>query len=73
MASIWDFLDAIPRREDVSPEELAARRQGYADLYAGGFLSRNKGEDPISVRAMQASQDFIRWPAVHNDAPRGAQ
>jgi predicted GNAT family acetyltransferase len=59
MASIWDLLDAIPRREDVSPEELAARRQGYADLYAGGFLSRNKDEDPMSVRAMQASQDFI--------------
>jgi hypothetical protein len=59
MASIWDFLDNIPRRGEVSPEELAARRQGYADLYAGGFLSRNKDEDPMSVRAMQASQDFI--------------
>jgi predicted GNAT family acetyltransferase len=59
MASIWDFLDAIPRRGDVSPEELAARRQGYADLYAGGFLSRNSDQMPLSVQGAQAAQDFI--------------
>ena len=23
MASIWDFLDSLPKRGDVSPEELA--------------------------------------------------
>lgn len=59
MASIWDFLDSIPRRGDVSPEELAARRQGYADLYAGGFLSRNSDQMPLSVQGAQAAQDFI--------------
>lgn len=57
--SIWDILDAIPRRGDVSPEELAARRQGYADLYAGGFLSRNSDQMPLSVQGAQAAQDFI--------------
>jgi len=59
MENIWDFLDAIPRRGDVSPEELAARRQGYADLYAGGFLSRNSDQMPLSVQGAQVAQDFI--------------
>jgi len=57
--SIWDLLDSLPKRGDVSPEELAARRQGYADLYAGGFLSRNSDQMPLSVQGAQAAQDFI--------------
>ncbi len=59
MDSIWDFLDSLPKRADVSPEELAARRQGYADLYQGGLLARNRDQMPISVQGAQASQDFI--------------
>lgn len=59
MASIWDFLDSLPKRADVSPEELAARRQGYADLYQGGLLARNRGQMPLSVQGAQATQDFM--------------
>ena len=56
---IWDLLDSLPKRGDTSPEELEARRQGYADLYAGGFLSRNSDQMPLSVQGAQAAQDFI--------------
>ena len=59
LVSIWDLLDSLPKRGDVSPEELAARRQGYADLYAGGFLSRNSDQMPLSVQGAQVAQDFI--------------
>lgn len=59
MASIWDFLDSLPKRGDVSPEELAARRQGYADLYQGGLLARNRDQMPLSVQGAQATQDFL--------------
>ena len=59
MASIWDFLDSLPKRGDVSPEELAARRQGYADLYQGGLLARNRDQMPLSVQGAQATQDFM--------------
>lgn len=59
MASIWDFLDSLPKRADVSPEELAARRQGYADLYQGSFLARNRDQMPLSVQGAQATQDFM--------------
>ena len=59
MASIWDFLDSLPKRADVSPEELAARRQGYADLYQGGLLARNRDQMPLSVQGAQATQDFM--------------
>ena len=59
MAGIFDFLNSLPKRGDVTPEELAARRQGYADLYQGGLLARNRDEMPASVKAVQASQDFI--------------
>lgn len=57
--SIWDLLDSLPKRGDVSPEELAARRQGYADLYQGGLLARNSDQEPLSVSTMRSSQDFI--------------
>lgn len=59
MASIWEFLDSLPKRSDVSPEELAARRQGYADLYQGGLLARNRDQMPLSVQGAQATQDFL--------------
>ena len=59
MASIWDFLNSLPKRGDVSPEELAARRQGYADLYQGGLLARNRDQMPLSVQGAQATQDFL--------------
>jgi len=59
MASIWDFIDSLPKRSDVSPEELAARRQGYADLYQGGLLARNRDQMPLSVQGAQATQDFM--------------
>ena len=54
-----DFLNSLPKRGDVTPEELAARRQGYADLFQDGLLARNRDEMPASVNAVQASQDFI--------------
>lgn len=56
---ILDFLDSLPKRGDVTPEELAARRQGYADLYQGGFLARNRDQPPLSVRTVAATQDFV--------------
>ena len=59
MAGIFDFLNSLPKRGDVTPEELAARRQGYADLFQDGLLARNRDEMPASVNAVQASQDFI--------------
>ena len=59
MASIWDFLDSLPKRGDVSPEELARRRQGYADLYQGGLLAGNRDQMPLSVQGAQATQDFL--------------
>ena len=59
MASIWDFLDSLPKRSDVTPEELARRRQGYADLYQGGLLAGNRDQMPFSVRGAQATQDFL--------------
>ena len=59
MASIWEFIESLPKRGDVSPEELAARRQGYADLYQGGLLARNRNQLPLSVQGAQATQDFL--------------
>jgi hypothetical protein len=59
MASIWDFLDSLPKRSDVTPEELARRRQGYADLYQGGLLAGNRDQMPLSVQGAQATQDFL--------------
>ena len=59
MASIWDFIDSLPKRSDVTPEELARRRQGYADLYQGGLLARNRDQMPLSVQGAQATQDFL--------------
>jgi hypothetical protein len=59
MASIWDFLDSLPKRGDVTPEELARRRQGYADLYQGGLLAGNRDQMPLSVQGAQATQDFM--------------
>jgi hypothetical protein len=59
MASIWDFLDSLPKRSDVTPEELARRRQGYADLYQGGLLASNRDQMPLSVQGAQAAQDFL--------------
>jgi len=59
MASIWDFLDSLPKRSDVTPEELARRRQGYADLYQGGLLAGNRDQKPLSVQGAQATQDFL--------------
>lgn len=53
------LLDSIPKRGNVSPEELAARRQGYADLYQGGFLGRNRDQMPRSVRNAEAVMDFV--------------
>ena len=59
MASIWDFLDSLPKRSDVTPEELARRRQGYADLGQGGLLAGNRDQMPLSVQGAQATQDFM--------------
>ena len=59
MASIWDFFDSLPKRSDVTPEELARRRQGYADLYQGGLLAGNRDQMPLSVQGAQATQDFL--------------
>jgi predicted GNAT family acetyltransferase len=59
MEFIKDFLDSIPRRGDVTPEELAARRQGYADMYQSGFLARNRDQTPPSVKAVDAAQEFL--------------
>ena len=59
MASIWDFLDSLPKRSDVTPEELARRRQGYADLYQGGLLAGNRDQMPLSVQGAQATQEFL--------------
>ena len=59
MASIWDFLYSLPKRSDVTPEELARRRQGYADLYQGGLLAGNRDQIPLSVQGAQATQDFL--------------
>lgn len=56
---LLELFNSLPKRSDVTPEELAARRQGYADLYQGGLLARNRDQTPLSVRAAQASQDFI--------------
>ena len=59
VASIWEFLNSLPKRSDVTPEELAARRQGYADLYGQGFLAGNRDRTPASVEAMRNTQDFL--------------
>lgn len=59
MAGIWDFLDSLPKRGDVTPEELAKRRQGYADAYQNSFLARNRDQMPLSVQGAQATQDFL--------------
>ncbi len=56
---LLDFFNSLPKRSDVTPEELAARRQGYANLYQNGLLARNRGEMPAIVRAVEASLDFI--------------
>ena len=53
MASIWDTLFS---QEDY---RKAAPQGGYADLYQGGLLARNRDREPMSVEAMRASQDFI--------------
>ena len=53
MASIWDRLFS---QEDY---RTAAPSGGYADLYQDGLLARNRDEMPASVKAAQASQDFI--------------
>ena len=56
---ILEFFSNLPRRGDVTPEELAARRQGYANAYQSSFLARNRDQTPLSVGAAEAAQDFI--------------
>jgi len=59
MSSFLDFLKSFPKRSDVTPEELAARRKGYANLYQGSLLARNRDQTPLSVRGAEEAQDFI--------------
>ena len=59
MSSFLDFLKSFPKRSDVTPEELAARRRGYANLYQGSLLARNRDQTPLSVRGAEEAQDFI--------------
>jgi hypothetical protein len=59
MSSFLDFLKSFPKRSDVTPEELAARRKGYANLYQGSPLARNRDQTPLSVRGAEEAQDFI--------------
>ena len=53
MASIWDMLFSDQDYRTTAPAG------GYADLYQGGLLARNRDQEPTSVEAMRASQDFI--------------
>ena len=53
MANIWDMLFSDQDYRTTAPAG------GYSDLYQGGLLARNRDQEPTSVNAMRASQDFI--------------
>jgi hypothetical protein len=51
-----NFLDMLFSGQDY---RTTAPQGGYADLYQGGLLARNRDQMPISVQGAQASQDFM--------------
>ncbi len=53
MAGIWDKLFSDQDYRTTAPAG------GYADLYQGGLLARNRDQAPLSVRGAQATQDFM--------------
>jgi len=53
MANFLDMLFSGPDYRTTAPQG------GYADLYQSGLLARNRDQEPTSVEAMRASQDFI--------------
>ena len=55
----WTFLKVFLSAAMLTPEELAARRKGYANLYQGSLLARNRDQTPLSVRGAEEAQDFI--------------
>jgi hypothetical protein len=56
LAVMANFLDMLFSGQDY---RTTAPQGGYADLYQGGLLARNRDQMPISVQGAQASQDFM--------------
>jgi len=62
---ILDFFGSLPKRGDVSPEELAARREAYRQAYQDSFLARNRDSKPSSVQALE---DYGEYLPLYGDA-----